>query len=334
MFAYGNYIQENNDFDSLVCLAFITRYALGVSSSICNEWRMKALKVFRRFVKIHNEPEIFFPLYKVRAIISLAGAVQMYYDDDELLDIVQNEYIEILKLSDEEIQRKYHYSKNEFKRFWDLVGDPVFRIYYHHILRIDGDYSIKMASPPWITIEQAECISELIDNISPKMKASIGVATTLPFISTVLYIHKSAVQESLGNIDECLKIARECVTYVKEDLHLAEYSSFYVIFLLAPLFKIFLRHSCIQEAIEINNMFSQFSTLYPRLQELAQINVNRVKTVCTLGDNNMLFEEPIHLDQLIKQKMTRKFISKIPLILEPRTICAPPTMRLTLTPFL
>ena len=307
MFAYGNYIQENNDFDSLVCLAFITRYALGVSSSICNEWRMKALKVFRRFVKIHNEPEIFFPLYKVRAIISLAGAVQMYYYDDELLDIVQNEYIEILKLSDEEIRQKYHYSKEEFKTYWDLVGDPVFRIYYHHKLRIDGDYSIKMASPPWLTIEQAERINELIDNISPKLKVSMGVESTLPFILPIFLVLKSAVQESLGNTDECLRIARESVALVKKDLHLAQYSSFYVNILLPPLFKVFLKNSLFQEAIEINNMCSQFSTLYPRLQELQHINAARLASVSTVKSVKLLFEERVSLQQMIQSRITREF---------------------------
>ena len=334
LFTYGNSIENDVELDSVICLAVMTRYTFGIDATLCGEWRKKAICLFKKFVNIHNEPELFLTLYKLRILIGITGEIEKNFNEDELLDVVQDEFIEILKLSEEEIQQTYKCKKVDLQRQWGVAGDPAFRIYYHHNFRFDGDEHSKMSSPPWLAIEQADCISNYIETIMVDMKSYIGITTTLPFIPATMLVHKFSVQESINNNAECLKIARKCVEMTKAELHLANYASFYVMLTLPALFKCFLRHSCIQEAVEVLDLFKHFTILYPRLQEIENCNRKRLENIKSLNSVQSLFEEPLSLQQLIKRKTTRQFKTKIPLVLEPETFCSPPNVTFTVSPFL
>ena len=255
------------------------------------------------------------------------------YNEDELLDVVQDEFIEILQLPEEQVQQRYKCKKAEFVPFWDLAGDPAFRIYYHHNLRFDVETNRKMSSPPWLTLEQADCINTLVDNLNPTMKVSIGVTIALPFVTEILQVHKFSVQESINNNAECLRIARECKVSITSSLNLSQYASFYIVWILPALFKCFLRHSCIREAVEVLDLFKHFTILYPRLKELEIVNKRILDSINSVTSIQSLFEDPISLHQLIKQKTSIKFKTQIPLVLEPQTSCGPPNVNFNVSPF-
>ena len=334
MFSYGNSIENYIELDSVICLSLMARYAFGIDGAICGEWRRKAISLFKKFVNLHQEPELFLTLYKLRVIVAITGEIEKNFSEDELLDVVQDEFIEILKLSEEEVQQRYKCSKIELQRLWGLAGDPAFRIYYHHNFRFDGDEHCKMSSPPWLAIEQADCISNYIETITADMKKYIGITTTLPFVSSAMLVHKFSVQESINNNAECLKIARKCVESIESELHLSDNASFYIMLTLPALFKCFLRHSCIQEAVEVLDLFKYFTVLYPRLQEIEECNRKRLESIKSLNSVQSLFEEPLSLQQLIKRKTTRQFKTKIPLVLEPETFCGTPNVIFNVSPFL
>lgn len=334
LYSYGNHIQNNVEFDCVLSLALMMRYTIGISESLFDEWRTKALKLFKQFVNIHNEPELFLSLYRVRTIITLTSSIIKNYSEDEVVDHVQDELIEILKLSDEEVQQKYNCPKAVLERFWNMVGDPVFRMYCYNSLRIDADIRLKLSTPPWLTEEQATCLSASVEKTQPGMKKSLGLQFTVPFVPRLYDVLRCIIQESINDGEECLKIARESLAAVKSELHLAQYSSFYVIKILPLLFKCFLRQRCIQEATDITNMYSCFSTLYPRMKELQELNRIRLSTIDSSGSVDHLFEKPISLQQLIQKETVIQFKTQVPSVLEPQTFCGPPNVFFNASPFL
>merc|ERR1711943_3036 len=130
---------DDNTLDSLIAITVLLRYCFGTNETKCLEWRDVALSKFKKFIVENDKPEYFFRLYKVRTMIVFNSEVERRCHENEVLS-------------------QHKHPKKEFQMFYSLVGDPVYRIYYHYIYRIDSDLSSNMTSPPWLSIEQVDSI--------------------------------------------------------------------------------------------------------------------------------------------------------------------------------
>jgi len=321
MFHIASSLIDDNTLDSLIAITVLLRYCFGTNETKCLEWRDVALSKFKKFIVENDKPEYFFRLYKVRTMIVFNSEVERQCHENELLDQVQQEYINILNLPEDEVLSQYKHPKKEFQMFYSLVGDPVYRIYYHYIYRIDSDLSSNMTSPPWLSIEQVDSIFCHIDSVFPNISGTIGIRKSHPFMKELVDLHKSAVYESINNSPESLKLARGCLNYIMQNIDIADRAPYYIIMILQSLFRTFLRNSCIHEALKVNELHYIYGKTYPRLISLAKINEERFNQLNLNRSPQSLFEEPISLQQLVRQKLNITFQTKIPLLsLEPKKI--------------
>ena len=326
LFHYASIIiSKPINIDILKCLAIFIRYLFCISAEKCEEYRDITVKHFKQYIAYNNEPQEFLELYRIRGALDVTSTVETYFCGQEFLDEVQEEYLHILESPDEDVLRKYKQPKQAFEVFYNLFGHAAHRVYYNYSFKLTKNIDSKMTCPPLLNEEQEKYVSKSNEIIFSELRDTVGVPKAHPFMKGLYNLIKCALLESVNKNADSLKVARETVDSIKSNVNMANYVPYYIICIFNGLFKCFLRHSCFHEAREINELSGQFSLLYPRLQELIELNNQILDKIREQKSIDGLFEEPVQLQQLLHQKITLQNITlPIPELLEPKTHCGPP----------